>query len=180
MKMDLKNNGFGNNYKMFLRFKKKNLFGSRFVSHRSYKFSKFYKLIGSHSRLHSRFQVISAHFPVTSGTFMYVVSNSSRINYLTDFQLKSCRNIIKKPYKRFLRVYVYPYFGLTRKPAEVRMGKGKGSKVSHHASPVRVGSLIFSSPRRVNSRMSDLRFRDKISTYSSKLSIKSSIQIGSF
>lgn len=44
-------------------------------------------------------------------------------------------------HKFFLRCY--SYITLTKKPSEVRMGGGKGSKVRGYFSPVRPGQILF-------------------------------------
>ena len=50
--------------------------------------------------------------------------------------------IVKHKYfKKKLYVRVYPFLPLTKKPAEVRMGKGKG-KIDSYCKPVYPGSVI--------------------------------------
>src|SRR5690349_15510769 len=64
---------------------------------------------------------------------------------LTSNEIESARRAIRKVTKKFGKVLirVYPYLPLTKKPAEVRMGKGKGSKVRAWVSPVKPGKTLF-------------------------------------
>ena len=63
---------------------------------------------------------------------------------LTNKQLNTSelaiKRVIKKDGSLFTRVF--PHLPVTSKPAEVRMGKGKGS-VSHHIARISPGSFIF-------------------------------------
>jgi len=67
--------------------------------------------------------------------------------YLSFAELEAARRAIKRTSKRALRNRIfllsYPYFYLTKKPAEVRMGKGKGTKLRDKVCPVRPGKIIF-------------------------------------
>jgi len=64
--------------------------------------------------------------------------------YLTNRQIESARIAISRKTKRGGKVFikVFPDKSLTRKPAEVRMGKGKGSPDSWVAV-VKPGRIIF-------------------------------------
>ncbi len=74
----------------------------------------------------------------------YVLKCSS-YTVLTDKQLKSAYNSMKKRLKKSgtLILHVFPTIGLTKKPIEVRMGKGKGSKISVYVYPIRPGKILF-------------------------------------
>ncbi|KKS18716.1 MAG: 50S ribosomal protein L16 [Parcubacteria group bacterium GW2011_GWC1_41_7] len=65
-------------------------------------------------------------------------------HYLTDRQiesaLKDMRRVLGKKGKAWLRIF--PHLSRTKKPAEVRMGSGKGD-VDHYATMVRVGKILF-------------------------------------
>ena len=74
---------------------------------------------------------------------------------------------IKKNGKIWLKVY--PNLPITKKPAEVRMGKGKGN-VSHWATKVRSGSILFEIIA-VNEKTARRAFK----TGSAKLPIKTKI-----
>jgi hypothetical protein len=172
--------GFGVTYPTVVRSKKKDLFPNRFGIRGAYRFTKFHKLVNHGSYAHTIPNIVLADSPYSSGVLVRVVPRSPNFRYLADFNMKSCQNLIKKPYKRFIRSYVYPYLGVTKKPAEVRMGKGKGSKISHRVFPVHAGFRLFSGVRRSNARTSDFRLRDKVHVYVAKYPVSCSSQIGSF
>lgn len=64
--------------------------------------------------------------------------------YLSSEELEASRRLIKRYLKRKaeVEVLVHKFFPRTKKPAEVRMGKGKG-KVFTSVSVVRPGQLFF-------------------------------------
>jgi len=72
---------------------------------------------------------------------------AKQYGYLSFAELEAARRTIKRTSKRALRNKIfllsYPYFYLTKKPAEVRMGKGKGTKLRDKICPVRPGKVIF-------------------------------------
>ncbi len=64
--------------------------------------------------------------------------------YLTNRQIEAARIAISRHTKRGGKVFikVFPDKSLTKKPAEVRMGKGKGSP-EHWVAVVKPGRVIF-------------------------------------
>lgn len=61
--------------------------------------------------------------------------------------LKLCLQILKKFLKPFgklikIRLRVFPDVGITKKPKDIRMGRGKGL-VIYNAKPLKAGSVIF-------------------------------------
>ncbi len=64
--------------------------------------------------------------------------------FLTSRQIESARKAITGTTKRGGKVWinVFPDKPITKKPLEVRMGKGKGS-VDHYAVPVKPGKILF-------------------------------------
>lgn len=50
-------------------------------------------------------------------------------NWITDRQIESCRVILSRYTKREGQIYIriFPHLAKTKKPAEVRMGSGKGN-----------------------------------------------------
>lgn len=66
------------------------------------------------------------------------------LSNLTSEQIEAGRKIIMKKMKRvgFLWVRVFPSIPITRKPNEVRMGKGKGA-VNHWVSKIQRGQIIY-------------------------------------
>jgi len=67
--------------------------------------------------------------------------------YISFAEIDSAYRAIKRLSKRLLknRVFLrsYPFMYLTKKPAEVRMGKGKGNKIRDRICPIRPGKIIF-------------------------------------
>lgn len=60
-------------------------------------------------------------------------------------ELEACFKDIKKNIKKRAKVFVrvYPYITLLGKPAEVRMGKGKGGRVRGYFTSVVPGKILF-------------------------------------
>ena len=69
---------------------------------------------------------------------------ATSIGVLNSKELKTIRQTILKVLKKKgrLKINIYPQTPITKKPLEIRMGKGKGS-VSHWVSKVRPGTLIL-------------------------------------
>lgn len=126
------------------------------------------------------FPIFSSYFykPSNSGRFRFrsVAVRSCQYGYISDRSIEAFRKIVtpyfrKKGYHRnAFFIHIYPFMPLTKKPAEVRMGGGKGSKMRGLVSPVRPGQILFSifsfNPL----------FSKKLLTYASrKLSVKSSV-----
>lgn len=65
-------------------------------------------------------------------------------NYVTDRQIEAARVVLsrytKKGGKSWIRIF--PQIGRTKKPAQVRMGSGKGS-IDHWAAAVKKGTIMF-------------------------------------
>ena len=96
---------------------------------------------------------------------------ASESGLLTAKQLEAARQAIVRKMKRKgkLWIKVFPSIPITKKPAEVRMGKGKGS-LSHWACKVKSGNIIFELCG-VNSNTAIKAFR----TGSAKLPVKTKI-----
>ena len=64
--------------------------------------------------------------------------------FITARQIEACRITISRAMKREGQIWirVFPDKPITKKPAEVRMGKGKGNP-EYWAAPVRPGRIIF-------------------------------------
>lgn len=87
-------------------------------------------------------------FP-TSIRYRRVVVKASQHGYVSANSIEAFRKVLA-PYfrKKDARNYkflirCYSFLPLTKKPAEVRMGGGKGSKVRRFVSPVRPGQILF-------------------------------------
>lgn len=64
--------------------------------------------------------------------------------YLTAAQIEAARVAITRRMKRHGKIWirVFPYKPYTKKPLEVRMGKGKGA-VEYWVAPVKPGRMLF-------------------------------------
>ena len=64
--------------------------------------------------------------------------------YLTANQIEAARVAITRHMKRHGKVWirVFPYKPYTKKPLEVRMGKGKGN-VEYWVAPIQPGRMLF-------------------------------------
>lgn len=64
--------------------------------------------------------------------------------WITDKQIEACRVTINRYFSRRGKVWIriFPDKPVTKKPAETRMGKGKGSP-SHWVASVRPGRILF-------------------------------------
>lgn len=63
---------------------------------------------------------------------------------ITNRQIEACRVAINRFFQRRGKVWIriFPDKPITKKPAEVRMGKGKGG-VDHYVAVVRPGRILF-------------------------------------
>jgi len=173
---------FGYTYSRSIMFRKKYILKSRFnkSTNNSYRFSKFYKILNFKNYFKSTDYIVCSNSQISTGKVIQFIVQSSKFNYITDFQLKTCRNLIKKPYKKIMELRIYPYFGITKKPAEVRMGKGKGSKISHYAFPVQAGNSIGVCVKHTNSKINFLKFSNKVNIYFSKLPVRIGLLNGGY
>ena len=67
-----------------------------------------------------------------------------QVGFITSRQIEAARIAINRYMKREGKVWIriFPDKPITSKPAEVRMGKGKGAP-SHWVAPVRPGRIMF-------------------------------------
>ena len=65
-------------------------------------------------------------------------------NYVTNRQIESARIVLARYTRKGGDVYIriFPALGKTKKPAEVRMGSGKGS-IDSWVCPVKKGKIMF-------------------------------------
>lgn len=65
-------------------------------------------------------------------------------NYITDHQIESARIVLSRYTDRAGKVWIriFPHLAMTKKPAEVRMGSGKGSPEGW-AAVVKAGTVMF-------------------------------------
>ena len=64
--------------------------------------------------------------------------------YITDLQIESARIVLSRYTDRAGKVWIriFPHLAMTKKPAEVRMGSGKGSPEGW-AAVVKAGTVMF-------------------------------------
>jgi large subunit ribosomal protein L16 len=64
--------------------------------------------------------------------------------WITNRQIEACRVAINRYFNRRGKVWIriFPDKPVTKKPAEVRMGKGKGA-IDHYVAVVRPGRVLF-------------------------------------
>jgi len=65
-------------------------------------------------------------------------------SWITARQIEAARRAMNRYIKRGGKIWIriFPDKPITKKPAETRMGKGKGS-VDHWATPIRPGRILF-------------------------------------
>lgn len=63
---------------------------------------------------------------------------------VTAKQLEACRKILARSTKKNGRVWMkaFPHYPITKKPADVRMGNGKGG-IEFYVAALRAGSILF-------------------------------------
>lgn len=149
---------------LFLRVKLKNGRDNRFSPSSVYKYKKFHKIKYNFSAL--KLVVFSSS---NLSSFFKIKLFSTAIRLLQSKNLKSVRMFVRKPYTKIISIQTNPYKGFTKKPSEVRMGKGKGSKVAFRAFPMRIGSPIFFVPERIYPNLTYSRTHQKFQVYSNKL-----------
>jgi large subunit ribosomal protein L16 len=78
---------------------------------------------------------------VSFGSFGLKAEGTDRI---TSRQIEAARRAMTRYIKRGGKIWIriFPDTPITRKPAEVRMGSGKGS-IDHYAAKVRPGRIMF-------------------------------------
>lgn len=69
---------------------------------------------------------------------------SERSERITSRQIEAARRAMTRYIKRGGKIWIriFPDTPITKKPAEVRMGSGKGS-VDHYAAKVKAGTIMF-------------------------------------
>jgi len=76
-----------------------------------------------------------------------VVLISNSYGLLSASEIEAVRRIIKKNVGKSRKIKlisrIYPYIPLTGKPSEVRMGRGKGSRIRKWVYFVRPGKILF-------------------------------------
>lgn len=88
--------------------------------------------------------------------------------YISNNQIEAARIAINRHLKRRGKVWIrlFPYKSITKKPLEVRMGKGKGN-VEGWVAPVKPGRVLFEI-----SGCNDIVAREALSLAANKLSVR--------
>ncbi len=88
--------------------------------------------------------------------------------YISNNQIEAARVAINRHLKRRGKVWIrlFPYKPITKKPLEVRMGKGKGN-VEGWVAPVKPGRVLFEV-----SGCTDIVAREALSLAANKLSVR--------
>lgn len=149
---------------LFCFIKQKNIsVGDRFSASSMYKYKKFFKIKYNFSDF-KPFYYHSCNLEL----FFQIQTISTRVRLFKTNNLKSVKMFVRKPYTKIISFHVYPYKGFTKKPSEVRMGKGKGSKIAFRAFPMRCGSLIARIPERFRPAVTSVRTIQRFIVYSNK------------
>lgn len=90
---------------------------------------------------------VQAHGKATSGaiiafgTYALKANGNARLN---SRQIEASRRCIARATKRIGKMWIriFPHLPVSKKPAEVRMGSGKGS-VDHWVAPIYQGQVLF-------------------------------------
>lgn len=79
--------------------------------------------------------------PINLGSYALHAKESG---YVSARQLEAARQTINRHLQRQGRIWVrvFPDHGVTKKPTEIRIGKGKG-KVDHWTCKIRAGKILF-------------------------------------
>ena len=139
------------------------------------------KTVAAYSRPMHRIERKGNDFGITNWGLNGVLLQLRSLEYgrVTDLELVSLVKLLNKTRSIKKHVYIrsYPYLKLTKKPAEVRMGKGKG-KFDSQAKPVYPGMILIEIrfPRYVNSYSSGYNeCKRLLELYSFKFNIKSHV-----
>jgi len=83
----------------------------------------------------------SSGYSLSYGSFGLKALESTKLN---SKQIESARKVITRYMKRAgkLWIMVFPHTPITKKPAEVRMGSGKGN-VEYYVAKIKPGRIIF-------------------------------------
>lgn len=83
------------------------------------------------------------------------------------------RRLIRKIFKKdgIVKINVFPFCQITKKPVSARMGKGKG-KISGWFNPVKKGKVLFEVMQSKNNSQNKLRFKYVFQKMKKKFPIK--------
>ena len=89
-------------------------------------------------------KISKVNFKSNKLNFGLIGLKSLESGYITARQIEASRQAIMRRIKRNgkLWIRIFPHVPITKKPIEVRMGKGKGS-VSYYSAKVSKGTVLF-------------------------------------
>lgn len=98
---------------------------------------------------------------------------STELGFISSRQIESARRAISNYTQRGGRTYItiFPDKPITKKPAEVRMGGGKGD-IKEYVAPVKPGRIMFEM-----TGVSETMAREALRLASHKLSVKTKILV---
>jgi ribosomal protein L16 len=93
-------------------------------------------------KLYYNFGVAPNHQVARRNRFVLIALGRAR---LSARQIEAGRRAIKKFIRKSYRlsVQVYPFSPVTKRPSDVRMGKGKGTKISDWIYPLKSGKILY-------------------------------------
>lgn len=103
------------------------------------------KFLKKYKKPHSKVRLVGYGFSNSAVSNNNFAIKSLSYGRITASQIESARRAIRKITKKSGHIFIriYPFMPLTKKPAEVRMGKGKGSKIRAWVCPVKPGKTLF-------------------------------------
>jgi large subunit ribosomal protein L16 len=108
-------------------------------------------------------------FPRQNENQWECILRSSQSGRLTASQIESARRIIAKRVKKIgtYKIHVIHSTAVTKKPSEVRMGKGKGA-IDHYIARVKAGQILLSiqgvSPELAKSLFKKVQYKLPVQT----------------
>lgn len=116
-------------------------------------------------------KIIKINYKLKQLKFGKIGLKANQSGRITSNQLESARQAIVRKIKRKgkLWINIFPNVPISKKPTEVRMGKGKGN-VNYWAAKVKIGTILFEITG-VNLNKAKLAFK----TGKAKLPIKTTI-----
>jgi len=85
--------------------------------------------------------------PINLPNIRFCILISINYGLISSSEMESCRKAIKKVIGKSKRIKIlirmFPYIPLTGKPLEVRMGRGKGSRIRKWVYFIKPGKILF-------------------------------------
>jgi ribosomal protein L16 len=93
-------------------------------------------------KLYHNFGIVSNFLLLRNRRYVLKALEATR---LSAHEIEAGRRIIKKAIGKnfYLVLHVYPFVPLTKRPSDVRMGKGKGTRIVDWIYPIKAGKIIY-------------------------------------